>query len=168
MNRHYILPALVCGFGVSVFSAFPALEGIICCLLLPAATYISIILYQKSSGDTTTVETNTALLIGLLTGLFAAIFSSAIDILITYISKNSPLIEAIPTTEEMMKNLNLGPAAENVMDMFRNIADEIRETGFSVFYTFYVLFSKLIVDVIFGIIGGLVSMMIINKRQKEI
>jgi hypothetical protein len=110
MNKKY-LSALVCGFGAAVLTTIPGIETIACCLLVPFASVISIFLYKKSHQDLLKIKTGTGIFLGLLTALFAAVFASGFEIIVTYLTKTSDLIVSMPQAEKVIKDMNLGPAA---------------------------------------------------------
>lgn len=165
MNKKY-LAALVCGFAASVLTTIPGLEGIACCTLVPLASGFSVFLFKKSQPGLIKIGTGTGLILGLLTGIIAAIFASSFEIVITYLTKSSDLIASMPEAEKVIKDLNLGPAAEESMNILKKMVTEIKTKGFSLIYTFIITLTNLITYSIFGLIGGLVSTAIINKRTQ--
>ena len=50
--------------------------------------------------------------------------------------------------------------------IYRSMATEIKTTGFSALYTFAILATNIVIDIIFGIIGGFIGMNYLNKRNK--
>lgn len=165
MNKKY-LSALVCGFGAAVLTTIPGLESIACCLLVPIASIISVRLYKKSIPDTTKLNTGTGVILGLLTGIFAAVFASTFEIILTYVTKTNDLIVGLPQAEKVIRDLNLGDAAEQSMELLREMASEIKTSGFSFLYTVIITFSNLLTYSIFGMLGGVIGTAIINRRNK--
>ena len=51
--------------------------------------------------------------------------------------------------------------------MMKQMGIEIHRTGFSAFYLIILFMSNFFVNTIFGIIGGLVGMGLLNKRHME-
>ena len=76
MNSHKYFPPLVCGFGAAVISTIPGVKSIGCCLIIPVAAWLSLVLNEKINKVKPPVTAVNALFFGLLTGLFAAIFST--------------------------------------------------------------------------------------------
>jgi hypothetical protein len=60
--------------------------------------------------------------------------------------------------------LNIGDAAENSINLMRNIAKEITENGYSIALTSLLLFSNLFIYILFGMMGGLIGLTLINKK----
>ena len=164
MNKKY-LPALVCGFGASVLTTIPGLESIACCLLAPVASAVSVLLYKKSNPELQKISTGSGILLGLMTAIFAALFASCFEIIITYLTKTSDLITSIPQAESVLKDMNLGPAAEESIQLLKNMVKDIRETGFSIMYAFLITLTNLITYSIFGILGGVIGTAVVNRRN---
>ncbi len=163
MNKKY-LAALVCGFAASVLTTIPGLKGIACCTLIPIASGFSIFLFKKSQQDIFKIGTGTGVLLGLLTGIVAAIFASSFELIITYLTKSSDLIASMPQAEQVVKDMNLGPAAEESINVLKQMVTEIQTNGFSFFYSFLITLTNFITYSIFGVLGGVVGTAIINKR----
>jgi hypothetical protein len=166
MNNKY-LSALVCGFGAAILTTIPGVESFACCLIVPIASGISIALYKKSNRELFKISTGTGVMLGLLTGIIAAFFASGFEIILTYISKTNELVTAMPQTEQLIRDMNLGSAAEESMEVLRQMVEEIRSNGFSFLYTILIIVSNLISFSIFGMLGGILGTVIINKRSAQ-
>ncbi|MCU0364915.1 MAG: hypothetical protein MUE93_04505 [Ignavibacteriaceae bacterium] len=167
MNKKY-LSALVCGFGASVLTTIPGVQTIACCLLVPVASAISIFLYNKSQTELIKIQTGTGIFLGLLTAVFAALFASGFEIIITYITRTSDLVTSMPQAEKVVKDMNLGPAAEESMEILKQMVSEIQSKGFSFLYAFLITTTNLITYSIFGMLGGLIGTAVINKRNQAV
>ena len=167
MNRKY-LSALVCGFGAAVLTTIPGIQTIACCLLIPIASVISIFLYKKSQPGLLKIRTGTGIFLGILTAVFAALFASGFEIIITYITRTSDLVTSMPQAEQVVKDMNLGPAAEESIEVLKQMVREIQSKGFSFLYTFLITTTNLITYSIFGMLGGLIGTAVINKRSQSI
>jgi hypothetical protein len=167
MNKKY-LSALVCGFGASVLTTIPGVQTIACCLLVPVASAISIFLYNKSQTELIKIQTGTGIFLGLLTAVFAALFASGFEIIITYITRTSDLVTSMPQAEKVVKDMNLGPAAEESMEILKQMVSEIQSKGFSFLYAFLISTTNLITYSIFGMLGGLIGTAVINKRNQAV
>jgi hypothetical protein len=166
MDYNKYLPSIVTGFGAAVLSTIPGIKNLNCCLIIPAAAFLSIYLYNKSTGNDTPIKLNKALSYGLITGLIAALFSSLFDILITYITHSNDLVVGLEQTEEMMQELKLGSLIDASMEIMRTMVKEIEATGFSALYTVMITISNFFIFSIFGILGGLLGMAVLNKRNR--
>jgi hypothetical protein len=160
------MPALVAGFGAGVLHVVPFTKALTCCLVVPLASVAAIMLEQKSNNIRGDIELNRGIILGLLTGIFAAFFGSFFDIFITFVTRNNEILTAFGDLTELVENF---PVPENVKDeslkLMNSVARSIRETGFSAIYSFTVIFNNLIVDSIFGVIGGIIGTKVINARN---
>ncbi len=160
-------PALVCGFGAAVITILPGLnQGFGCCLLVPIATGISLILYRKINPSVEKISGENALLFGLFTGIFAALFSSLFDTVITFFLHSNEFVESVSQTKALLKELNMGDTGKQALKILQGMASDIKEKGFSLFYTFALLTGNILSFSIFGVIGGFISMFLINKKNK--
>jgi hypothetical protein len=166
MNYNKYLPSIVTGFGAAVLSTIPGIKNLNCCLIIPAAAFLSIYLYSKSTGNDSPIKLNKALSYGLITGLIAAMFSSLFDILITYITHSNDLVLGLEQTEEMMQNLQLGKLIDASLEIMRTMVSEIKAKGFSALYTVMITISNFFIFSIFGMLGGLLGMAVLNKRNR--
>jgi hypothetical protein len=163
-----ILPMLIAGFGAAVLSIVPILKGFSCCLLIPFASMMSLFLDIRVNKNLDRIRISKAVWFGFLTGFFATIFFVSFDLIITFITKTNDLIESLPQSEMIINQMNLGDLAKEPMKLMRSMADEIKANGFSLLYAFLIFFSNFITNSIFGIIGGLVGMGILNKKRENI
>ncbi len=160
-------PALVCGFGAAVFTILPGLnQAFSCCLVVPAAVGISLILYKKINHSTEKISGDKAFLFGLFTGLFAALFSSLFDTILTLFLHTNQFVEGVSQAKEIFKSLNMGEAGKEALKILQSMASDIKTKGFSIFYTFALLTGNVLAFSVFGVIGGFLSMYLINKKDK--
>jgi len=164
MNRNQIFPPLVCGFGAAVLTTVPGVKNFACCLIVPMAAVISINLDHRINKSAFPIQAGKAVFFGIMTGLFAAFFSTGFDVLMTYLTRTNDFVEALPQTEAFIAQYKLNELLDQTMAIFRQMSKDIIAYGFSAFYLFAMLISNIFVNVIFGIFGGLVGMSIFNKR----
>lgn len=162
MNR--ILPVIISGFIVAVFSIVPILKNFSCCLFLPFASVFSLYLDLRVNKNLEFIRIPKALKFGFLTGLFATIFYVPLDLLITFFTRTNDFIAVIPQAEILIQDLEIKEITKDSMSMIRAMAEQIKETGFSPLYAVMILFSNLFTNSIFGMIGGLIGMGILNKK----
>ena len=87
--------------------------------------------------------------------------------LLTYFAKSNDFIQSIPQTELIMREWNLGPMVDESLKLIKSAAQEIEKNGFSVIYLFMILFSNLLINSIFGMIGGALGMSFVNRKLRE-
>lgn len=166
MNKY--ISAFVVGFGAGVLQVVPVAKSFSCCLIIPAAAVIALILDQKATKDTSPIPFSKAAIFGILTGLWAALFGTSFDVLITFITKNNDVIAAYGELQNVLSNFPFDDALKKeVSGLLNMVIEDIKATGFSMLYTFSVLVNNLVVDIIFGFIGALVGMQILNSRNSK-
>ncbi len=166
MNQNKILPPLVCGFGAAVLTTVPGIKNIGCCLIVPLAAVLSIYLDHKINKTDLPINAKSAIWFGIITGLFATLFSTFFDLLMTYIFHSNDFVQALPQTEMVIRHYKLNALLDQTMTILRQMSNDITNYGFSTFYAFGMLFSNLLVNTIFGLLGGLLGMTFINKRTQ--
>lgn len=166
-SKQYISP-LVCGFGAAVLSVIPGFKQLACCLVVPLAAFFSLYLDQKINRIDEKVSSRKAISYGLLTGLFAALFATFFDMLMTYVTQSNDFVQALPETEAMIRDFNFGPFVKETIKVLRTMSDDIKNYGFSGLYLFSMLMSNLVANSVFGLIGGLLGMNYINKKWNKV
>lgn len=166
MNYNKYLPSIITGFGAAVLSTVPGIKNVNCCLIVPVAAFLSLYLYNKSTGNDSPIKLNKAISYGLITGLTAAFFSSLFDILITFITHSNDLVLGLEQTEDMMHELNIGALMDASIEIMRTMVKEIEEKGFSALYIVMITISNFFIFSIFGMLGGLLGMAVLNKRNR--
>ena len=164
MSNKVYLPPLVAGFAAAVLTTVPEVREFGCCLIVPLAVFTALLLYRKTLNGDTNISVKTSLMIGFLTGLFAALFSTLFDVIITLFTHSNDFIRTLPQTEQVLDSLNLGDAAKQTMDLMNTMSNQITSSGFSLLYTIFILLSNVIVDSIFGLAGGILGRIIVNRR----
>jgi len=165
--RKYI-SSFVCGFGAGVLQVVPLVKSFSCCLIIPAASFIAILLDRKANRITTKTQMKHAVMIGLMTGIYAALFGSLFDIIITFITRNNDVVAMFPELQKMVNNFPLSEEIRNeVIKLFQIVRNDIIEHGFSFLYTLSVIINNFLIDTIFGIVGGLIGAQIINSKISE-
>lgn len=159
------LSSFVAGFGAGVLHIVPVAKSFTCCLIMPLAAYLSIVLDRKSTGETGRMDMKRGVILGLLTGIYAASFGTSLDILITFITKNNEIVAAYPQLQKLINDFPITEALkQEVLMMLSSLLDQIKNSGFSLIYTLTILFSNFIIDPIFGMIGGMIGVQIVNSK----
>lgn len=156
---------MVCGFAAGVLNIVPLIKTLSCCLIVPVAAFFALVLHQKANKSETDIKASLAVWLGLSTGIFAAIFGTAFDMMIVFITREVSIAGSLPELENMLQSIYPASLAREVMDIMYRVVDEVTKYGFSMLYTLSVFMSSLIVNSIFGIIGSLIGMQILNRRK---
>ena len=168
MKNKY-LPSLVTGFVAAVLMSIPLVKHVGCCVIVPFAAVYALILDVKLNKAELPIKGKEAFLFGILTGLWAAIFSALFETIITLFTHSNDFVQELPGVENVLRNQ--APASfkhfmEQGILIYRSMATEIKTTGFSALYSFAILATNIVIDIIFGIIGGFIGMNYLNKRKK--
>lgn len=166
MNSNKYLPILVSGFGAAVLTAVPYVKAFSYFLIIPAASFVALYLNLRVNNVLPPISIKSAIVYGFLTGLVLALFSSTFEILITFIAHSNDFVTTLPQTEAAMRSLNMGSLLDQTMGLLNKMSSEIVTYGFSLLYTIAITFSNVVIDSIFGIIGGLIGRLILNKKTK--
>jgi len=162
------ISTFICGFGAGVLTIVPVAKSFSCCLIIPLAAFFSLILDQKANLSNEKLQLKKGLIFGLITGAFAALFGSLFDLFITLITKHNDIIAMLPELQNMMDNFPVSDQMkEEVISLFYSVKDQILSTGFSPLYALSVIVNNFLVNTIFGMIGGLIGVQIINKRMNN-
>lgn len=163
-----ILAPLICGFAIGVVQNVPIFGSFSCCVLLPLAAYYSLILDQKANRNYDYIPYTKGLLFGFLTGVFAALFGTFLDVILTLIFKSNNFTMMINDFVKSIESFPLDPAMKKeVADILIKAKDDITQYGFSLFYTFSLTIDQLFINSIFGSIGGLIGVKIINTNKNR-
>jgi hypothetical protein len=164
--NNYFLPALVAGFAAGVASIVPVLSNLSCCIMIPLASFFAMYLYNRASGRYY-IEFRHASAIGILTGITSAVFATFFLVLLSYINKTNDFVDNLPQTEIAIQELELGPIFQQSFELMKHMGKEIKETGFSLFFTIGMLFSNLIVNTVFGFLGAILARNFFNRRTRQ-
>jgi hypothetical protein len=160
------LPALVCGFGAAIFTIIPGFKNVSCCLFIPLAGAFAVYLYQKTNREIE-MKTGNAILVGLGTGLVAAVFTTLFDVIITYITGVNDFVNTLPEVESQLQDAPFQELVQHSINLSRTIAAEIDEKGYSLLYTFMMLMSNTFINAVFAPIGALIGLSFLKRRKSE-
>jgi hypothetical protein len=65
-----------------------------------------------------------------------------------------------------MNNFNLGPLMDESIKLIKQMATDIKQTGFSALYAVMITVSNFFILSIFGMLGGLLGMAVLNKSNR--
>jgi hypothetical protein len=166
LKSKFFLPAAVCGFSGGVLFIVPVIKGFSFFLIVPLAAIFSISLFARANSIRKNIRYPQALILGALSGFFAALVGSCLDVLITLITRSN---DFLTNYSELMEASKIFPPElqKEMSGILKLIADQIQYNGFSPMYTFIIFFDNIIFDLIFGLIGGLIGMRIFNNRLKK-
>jgi len=154
-----LVPALIGGGVMAVLSSFPliSLGNCFCCLWILLGGGLAAYLYSKELPPEQMLSSGDGALVGLVAGLFGALFTSLLSSLFILIGfRFSPEI----VSEFMESNRDMPPEFRNFM---QNWTDG---RGLGSFMIVMNLFMNVIIDSIFGTLGGLIGAAIFSKQKQ--
>ena len=165
--KKYLSPLIV-GFGAGVLSIVPVAKSFGCCLIIPVAAFISLLLDQKANNNYSIIEIKKGIIFGLLTGLYAALFGSVFDFFITFVTKNNDLVATYSELQKLISDFPVSDVLKDeILTLLGAVVDSIRTSGFSLLYTFSVLANNILLNSVFGILGGIIGVQILNSRSQK-
>jgi len=167
MNIKKYMPTLVCGFSAAVLSTVPGIKNFSCCLIVPGAAVFSIMLDKRINNSNEKIQLGKAIGFGFLTGLVATIFITTFEMLLTFFTRSNDIVQSLPEVENMMRDLKMGQMMTESIKIMKSMAKEIQTNGFSFIYLFMILSSNIIINSVFGMIGGVLGMSLSNRNVKE-
>ena len=166
-NSKYISP-LVLGFIAAVLTVVPLIKSLGCCLLIPIAAYLALMLDQKANSDYSKLEIKKGVIFGLITGLVAAVLGTVFDSIITLITHKNDLLLSFPQLLDTINEFPIDEATrEEVISLLSNVVNDISTVGFSLLYTLSLLVNGLFANSVFGILGGIIGVQILNSKNSN-
>lgn len=118
-------------------------------------------IYNKQiENSQTNLTTKDGVIIGILCGILSGILVSAFNFAFMLMSKQNPVDETL----SFLKDVSLPP---EVMVQMNKFSDEFNKYGFSPTISVVSLFSNLVIYPLFGMIGAVLGVTIINKKKQN-
>ncbi len=157
-------PVIISTVIITALTIFPFINLInfICCAGVILGVFAGTSYYNnqlKKTGEIIQFKDGAA--IGILSGLLSAILSVMILTLIGMALKQNP----VPMLYDLIdkEGFNLPPQAQQMLE---KISEEYSHSGFSITITIANLIIYIITYPLFGLLGGMLSVSIFNKRRK--
>jgi hypothetical protein len=120
-----------------------------------------VFIYNKQlAGTNVKITSKDGVMIGILCGILSGILVSSFNFIFMLISKHNPIDE----TMSLLKDISLPPEVTVQMNKF---SDEFNKYGFSPTISVVSLFSNLIIYPLFGMIGAVLGVTIIKKKNQK-
>lgn len=159
------ISSFVAGFGAGVLHVVPVAKSFVCCLIVPVASFIALIMDKRANPSMEKISAKKGALFGLFTGLYAALFGTTFDLMITLITKNNDIVTMMPELQRMINSFPLSESLQaEVITLFEGVRNDIIQYGFSPVYALSMIINNTVVNSIVGTIGGLVGAQVINQR----
>ena len=156
-------PIIISTAIICIISLFPFLNliNIFCCAGVLVGVFAGCAYYNtKLKQAESVIQYKDGAAIGLLSGLVSALIIVAVTTLLSMISNQNPVPEIFKMIDS--QGIKLPPEIEQFL---QKISEEYRKNGFSVTLTIITLVTDLMVYPMFGVIGGLLSVIILGRRK---
>ena len=155
-----LVPALIGGCVMGVLSAVPIINmgNCLCCMWILLGGAVGAYFYSKQLPSGTELTSGDGAMVGLLSGLFGALFGTFLAYFFMAIGDINPARDFLEGLLESRSDLS--PEVEDFLD-------ELHETDYmSPAFAFVGLMFSLVIDAIFGTLGGLLGAAIFRKRSQ--
>ncbi|MGB9893260.1 MAG: hypothetical protein ACPLRA_02520 [Candidatus Saccharicenans sp.] len=155
-ESHYFLPALLGGALAGVASAVPFLNCLCCLWVMAGAVFSCYLLADSARKNSIPFKTNDGLLVGTLSGIFAGIINTFIEIPLAPVYQNV----AKRFLESLSKFVEEMPAGwENILQR--------RSWGFSALFLILNLVLSCLIFGFLGALGGLIGFSLFKPAPGE-
>lgn len=155
-----LVPALIGGSVIGVLSTVPIINmgNCLCCMWILLGGFLGAYLYKRELPPGQEFPSGEGALVGLLSGIFGALFGTFLSYLFMAFGGFNP-------GQEIIQNFlaSRGDLSPELEDFLENIQDG---GGISPVFVFVGLFFSLIIDSIFGTIGGIIGAAVFKNRGK--
>jgi hypothetical protein len=153
-----LIPSLIGGAVIGVLSTIPiiSLGNCLCCMWVLLGGGLAVFLYQKDLPPDAEFPSGDAAIVGLLAGLFGALFGTFLTYFFMAIwgfEFQQGLIDWILESGE-----ELTPEVEDFLYDLRD------SEGLNMMFVFIRLFGSLLINSIFGLLGGILGHAIFKKK----
>lgn len=156
-------PVLYGTIVMTLISVFPILNlmNLFCCAGVIAGGFAGVYSYRKQLQDTgITLTHKDGGMIGILSGILAAVLVTGFGLIISLFSESNPILEVMKAFDEM--NIQTPPEVAKYVEDFSN---EYNDYGFSPSITIISFISNIILYPLFGAIGALLAVSLFNKKN---
>jgi hypothetical protein len=164
INR--LTPVILGSTVMTAISVLPLINFInlfFCAGIMIGGYFGAIAYYRQTAGTDHVMSYKDGVLTGILSGILSAVVVSGINIIVLMYSKSNPVTESLGMLGEFGKNL-----PPEVNTQMNKLADEFNKYGFSPTLAIFTFLSNIVIYPLFGAIGGLIGVTIIEKRKKNI
>ncbi len=171
-----VKPAIIGGAIMAATSAIPYLSLIncACCAGIMLGGLASVYFYLRSlPPDEPPLQSKHGLILGAFAGIFGALFETvATVIIIKVLSKgyfDQIYVEIQKNITDMeSQGKDVPKLLTQIQDALTMLTQEISENGFSLVLTILMLVFNTMKDVLFGLLGGLIGIAVLQKKIKPL
>lgn len=156
-----VKPALIAGVACGVASSIPIVNciNVCCCALIIGGGFLAAFLYLKEAPPTAAAPYGDGAVLGLLAGVFGALTATVIGIPLRLLMMRIGFQPDMAQLEEALQNADLPPQALEFIQQF------LSGGGLGLFAILISLITSLIIYSIFGLVGGIIGVAVLHKKQ---
>lgn len=160
-----LTPVIISTAVMIVFSSVPGLNLIntFCCMGIILGGFIGVNYYSRQLiANNLLLSQKDSILIGLLSGIIAAIVNTGVSLAVSLFSKINPMAEVM----EMMSTMGrqVPPEAMEIMD---KLSQEFTKYGYSPTLTIITFVINIILYPLFGMLGSFIAYQIYKKKNLQ-
>ncbi len=160
-NPSKLTPALIGGAVIGILSTLPIINlgNCLCCMWILIGGFIGTYLYSRDLPAEHSLSGGDGAIIGLLSGIFGALFGAFLGYFLMAVLGFNPGKHIVESLLESKRNIS---------PEMRELLERVREReGINPFFVFIGLFFSLIINSIFGTIGGIMGAAIFKKQRRK-
>jgi hypothetical protein len=155
-----LVPALIGGGTMGLLSTIPIINmgNCFCCMWILLGGAVGAYFYWRELPPGSDFNSGDGALVGLLSGIFGALFGTVLGYFFIAFWSFNPAREILESFLE---------SSEDVPPEFEDFLEALQEGGTSsAFFAFIGLFFSLVIDSIFGTLGGIIGTALLKKRKR--
>jgi hypothetical protein len=159
-----MIPVLYGTFVMTMISVLPFINfiNIFFCAGIIIGGFAGVMSYNRQlQGTQIELTSKDGVMIGILCGILSGILVSSFNFAFMLMTKHNPVDESLA----LLKDISLPP---EVMVQMNKFSDEFNKYGFSPTISIVSLISNLIIYPLFGMIGAILGVSVIKKRNQKI
>lgn len=154
-------PALLGGALIAILSAVPVINfgNCFCCMWVVLGGILAAYLYQKGLPEGTSFPASDGAVVGLLAGIFGALFGTFLHFFFMAVIGTIPARDVFEAVMEY---------SEEIPPEVAGFLEEIFAEGvISPLLVFIHLFFSVLIDAVFGLVGGLIGASLFKRKPAE-
>ena len=160
-----LTPVIISAAVMVALSSIPLLNLIntFCCMGIILGGFLGVTYYAKQlTSNNLLLTQKDSLLIGVLSGIIAAIINTGVGLAISLFSKINPMAELMDAMSQIGKEMP--PEAIQILD---KLSQEFTKYGYSPTLTIITFVMNIILYPLFGMLGSFIAYQIYKKRNLQ-